>query len=236
MASVLSPAPIGAYHGAAPVKASSYTLGVHQRFDPDFPNDDKMPAGVDVYRKALASAADGSVVIVSIGLLENVQDLYLSKPDSVSNLAGPDLIRKKVRKIVIMANTVPEDEFIISHWPTPILWTTYIGTNLSTGRALKNTPEDNPVRFAYGHFGVVNGKSALDHGRSSWDLTAAWLGVRGPGDLWDVAWGGSLKILPRGNAWINGPQTNQNLAIVKMPDLEVAKILDAELARPPNVH
>jgi len=227
--------PIGAYHGPGIIHGSTYTLPTHKQFCPDFPTDDKLPAGVDVYRKALASASDGSVVIVSIGLLQNIEDLENSKPDAVSNLNGIDLIKKKVRKLVIMANTQKTDQHILDVWPTPILWTTYVGTNVGTGKALIKTPETNPVRFAYGHHGPSLEKSSLMNGRGSWDLTAAWLAVRGPGELWDIMGPGSYRINPQGGAtWVNTPGTKETLATFKMPTIEVTKIIDAELARPPK--
>ncbi len=115
--------------------------------------------------------------------LSPFSSLIQSQPDSVSNLSGLDLVRKKVRQLVVMANTQPQDVYILGKWPTKILWTTYVGSGIGTGPSLINTPENNPVRVAYDLFGV------LHTGRQSWDLTAAWLAVRGPGDVWDVVAG-----------------------------------------------
>jgi len=227
MTSVLSPASPEGYHGPARVCGSSYTRQVHQRFNPDFPNDDKLPAGVDVYRKALASADDGTLVIASVGLMENLQDLIQSQPDSVSSLNGLDLVRKKVRELVIMANTVPQDVYVLGKWPTKILWTTYVGSGIGTGPSLINTPENNPVRVAYDLFGV------LHTGRQSWDLTASWLAVRGPGDVCDVVAGRPQFV----NDIIHSPATtypNESEVTVKMPYPDVAKLIGDELARPPK--
>ena len=234
MTSVLAPAPAGAYHGPAPVCASHYTLKVHQRFDPDFPDDDHLPAGVDIYRQALAAAAEGTVVIVSIGLLENLQDLVQSQPDAISPRSGLELVRKKVRLLVVMANTVPQDAYVLSKWPTKILWTTFIGSSIYTGRSLLNTPENNPVRVAYSLFGDEK-HNALRDGRQSWDLTAAWLAVRGPGELWDVI-PGAWRVNPPGGygTWIDSLDTTQLLAITKMPNAEVTKRLETELSRLPQ--
>jgi hypothetical protein len=208
MTSVLLPAPPEGYHQARGPFGSSYTLKIHQRFDPTFPNDDKMPAGVDVYRKALASAADGTVVICSLGTMENIQDLIQSQPDSVSQLSGLDLVRKKVRELVIMANTVPQDKYLLGKWPTRILWSTDIGNYIYLGKSLVDTPENNPVRI------IFNGDK-----RQGWDPTAAWLAARGPGDVYDV---------------IAGAHPNELVATVKMPGAEVLKLFNDELARPPK--
>jgi hypothetical protein len=207
MTSILAPPPADGYH-TVPVSWSSYTRKVHQRFDPTFPNDDKMPPAVDVYRKALASAADGSVVICSIGNMQSFQDLLLSQPDSVSNLNGVDLVRKKVRELVIMFNTAPQDKFLLGKWPTKILWSTDIGNHIALGASLVKTPENNPVRV------IFNGGT-----RQGWDPTAAWLAVRGTGDVYDI---------------IAGDQPNVFFSTVKMPDYQVNKLFDDELARPPK--
>ncbi len=227
--------PIGAGHGETIRFGSTYTKKVRERFVPDFPTDDKLPAAVDVYRRALASAADGTVVIASLGLLQNLTDLLKSKPDAVSNLAGPDLVRQKVRKLVIMANGTKDDELVVTTWPTDILWTMDVGTVIYTGHSLASTPQNNPVRFIYENFGDGD-YNALKNSRSSWDLTAAWLAVRGPGELWDVSSGGYWKVNTKdgGGEWINGPPTNQGLIMVKMPVPEVTKLIEAELSRPPK--
>jgi len=227
MKSVLLPAPPEGYHGVPGPFNSSYTLQIHQRFDPDFSNDDKLPAGVDVYRKALASAADGTVVICSIGTMENVQDLILSQPDSVSNLSGLDLVRKKVRELVIMANTVPQDHYLLSKWPTKIMWTTYVGNGIGTGPSLLKTPENNPVRMAYDLFGV------LHTGRQSWDLTAAWLAVRGPGNVWDVV-AGRPQYINDITHTPTAPHRNESEVTVKMSYPDAARLIGDELARSPK--
>jgi hypothetical protein len=229
--------PIGSYHGPGPASGSAYTLKIHQQFVPEFPNDDQLPRGVDVYRKALASAADHSVVICSLGLLENLQDLMNSKPDAVSPLAGPELIKLKVRQLVVMANTVKEDAPLLDAWPTPILWTIEVGSSIGCGRGLQSQPDTNPAKVAY-RLNANNDPvhNCLMDGRAAWDPSAAWLAVRGPGDVFDVTWGGHWKVDPDGNygTWINCPPAKENKVILKMPADQVGKLLDAELARPPK--
>jgi purine nucleosidase len=228
MTSVLAPAPPEGYHKLPGLCNSSYTLQLHNRFEPTFPYDDKMPAGVDVYRKALAGAPDGSVVICSIGTMENVQDLVLSQPDSVSPLSGLDLVAKKVRCLVIMFNTQPQDGYLLSKWPTKIIWSTYIGSNVGTGGTLLSTPEDNPVRVAYSWFGV------LHTGRQSWDLTAAWIAAYGPDDVFDLVPGRPKFLDEITKTPLDTPHPNDYEGTVKMPYPEVSKLLGAQLAKPPT--
>jgi lysophospholipase L1-like esterase len=227
MTSILSPAPADGYHSPEGPYKSNYALQIHQRFDPTFPDDNKMPAGVDVYRKVLAAAADGSVVICSVGSMENLQDLIQSQPDSVSSLSGLDLVKKKVRLMTVMANTVPQDHYILSKWPTKIMWTTYVGSSIYTGPSLLKTPENNPVRVAYDLFGV------LHNGRQSWDLTAAWLAVRGPGDVFDVVAGRPQYINDITHS-LPVPHPDECEVTIKMPYPEVSKLIGDQLTVPPK--
>jgi hypothetical protein len=235
MTSILDPAPadIG-YHGPGHQDGSHYTVAVHKQFDPNFPTDDKLPTGVDLYRKVLAAAPDDSVVIVSIGVMQNFQDLIQSQSDSVSPLSGLDLVKKKVHQLVIMANTVPEDGYWLSKWPTKILWTTEVGTYIGAGKALINTPVTNPVRIAYSLFGDhPDVDSALKIGRNCWDLTAAWVAVRGPGDYFALLAGRQQAIndITR-TPFVGHP--NETTLTGKMNFIDVGKAFDAELARAPN--
>jgi lysophospholipase L1-like esterase len=229
--------PIGANHGEPwlhPTK-SHYTLKTRERFAKEFPTDDKLPAGVTVYRKALAGAADGTVVIVSVGFMESILGLLESKPDEISELSGLELIQKKVREFVIMANSTVHDNKVSVPWPTPIRYTFGVGSYLSTGKSLSNTPEENPVRFVYQHFGNEK-NNALKDGRQSWDLTAAWLAVRGTGELWDESWGGHWNVDPKTGAcaWVGNADENRTFILERMHVPDVQKMLEAELSRPPK--
>jgi purine nucleosidase len=227
--SKVDPAPPGpgAYHDPAVGGWSTYTQQVRKRFEPNFPDDDKMPAGVDVYRKALATAPDGQVVICSVGFMHNIQDLMLSEPDSVSPLSGMDLIRKKVRQLAIMANTNPADQYFLSKWPTPIVWTTYVGSGIGTGPSLIPTSENNPVRMCYDLANV------LHTGRQSWDLTAAWVAVRGPGEMFDVV-SGRPQYINDVTKTPTAPHPDECELTIKMPYEQASKVIGAELARSPK--
>jgi hypothetical protein len=223
--------PIGAsYDTDEPTVGSGYTAAIHKQFEPNFPNDDQLPKGVDVYRKALASAPDNSVVICSVGWMGNITDLLKSFPDDISPLSGPDLVKQKVRKLVIMANTNKNDVFVIKNWPTPILWTTDIGNYIYPGKTVVTTPDSNPLKAIF--------KILKVDSRQGWDPTAVWLSVRGTSDgVYEVATGGYWRVnVPplEWGTWINGPVTNHGMATVKMPSDQVLKLYNTELARPPK--
>mmetsp|Transcript_53888 Transcript_53888/g.148590 ORF Transcript_53888/g.148590 Transcript_53888/m.148590 type:complete len:265 (-) Transcript_53888:403-1197(-) len=57
---------------------------------------------VDVYRRALQTSEDSSVVIASIGFLTTIRELLLSSADATSPLDGVDLVRTKVKHAVVM--------------------------------------------------------------------------------------------------------------------------------------
>lgn len=104
------------------------------------------PSATEVYRKVLASQPDGSVVIVTVGFLSNLETLLKSGPDQISELSGKALVAKKVKKWAAMAGGFPEgnefnvnqhskaSEYVIKNWPTPILFSGFeIGEKIMTG-------------------------------------------------------------------------------------------------------
>jgi hypothetical protein len=64
-------------------------------------------------------------------------------------------------------------------------------------------------------------------------LTAAWLAVRGPDDVFDVVAGRPQYIndITKSPA---GPYPNECEVTVKMPYPDVSKLIGGELARPPK--
>ena len=58
--------------------------------------------GWQLYRKLLASQADNSVSIVSVGFFTCLAQLLESAPDSYSPLSGVELVRRKVKCLYIM--------------------------------------------------------------------------------------------------------------------------------------
>ena len=95
---------------------------------------DALPEAVDLYRELLSSQRDHSVVIASVGFSTNLLRLMKSGPDKYSKLTGEELVKKKVKKLAIMAGCfekpnfveynikfdIPSAKFIFEKWPTPI--------------------------------------------------------------------------------------------------------------------
>jgi purine nucleosidase len=243
--------PIGQYHGSAygdTKNKSAYTAGVRDQFPHTAKPDDDMPSSLDVYRKALRDAPDGSVKIVSIGFLINLEDLLKSQPDTISPLSGMDLIKRKVKQLVVMGgkyptsdqrgewnfagdNGGPHTEYVVNNWPTPILFSGFeIGGEIVT---MKNpgvaAPKNSPVYRAYDLFNHLTG-------RQSWDLTAVLAAVRDPHLYWDIKENGCVYIEPRfgNNTWIPSPQIGHSYLVRKVPAADMGALLDSIMAAPPK--
>lgn len=187
----------------------------------------QLPDAVDVYRKVLAEAGEGEVVIVSVGHLNNLFYLLQSQSDQYSSLNGVDLVKRSVEHLVVMGgHFLPEDEAserypygcehnfsargssqftgkTIDQWPTRILFSGYeIGENIRTGPRLTELVDNHPVRRAYAR----HPSEPLINGRMSWDQTAVLAAVRDPGMYWDKSEPGQAVVDEEGcNAWINDP-------------------------------
>jgi hypothetical protein len=66
-----------------------------------------VPDATYLYRKILSENADTSLIIVTVGPLENIKKLIESQADSLSELNGKEIINKKVKKFVIMGGAIP---------------------------------------------------------------------------------------------------------------------------------
>ncbi|HZK80481.1 MAG TPA: nucleoside hydrolase [Humisphaera sp.] len=240
--------PIGAYQGShGNPSHSPYTAKLRDEFPHTAPADDKAPTALSVYRRALAAAPDGGVVIISVGFLMNLSDLVDSKADDVSPLAGLELVLKKVKRLVVMGGQFPnpkqfkewnfsagnvgtDAQHVVENWPTPILFSGFsIGQGISTGKALESTPAANPVRRAYQLY-----NNALKNGRSSWDPTAVLAGVRDPEKYWNVVSDGYCTVEKSGvNTWAPTPHRGHSYFAPKLSNAEMAGILDALMATPP---
>ena len=141
-----------------------------------------------LYRKLLSEAEDGSVVICCIGFLTALADLLKSEPDEWSRLCGKELVARKVKKLVSMAEANSEVGYdvcnwmidlesadaVLHRWPTELV-VTPLGRNVWTGQTLSDVcSDDDPVRQAYEIY--MRGPNIP---QQSWDLIAVYYAVRG---------------------------------------------------------
>ncbi len=144
-------------------------------------------SAVTVFRQALVSRPNGSVVIVEAGYQENLAALLASPADGISALTGSALVAQKVKTLVVMGGGYPsragDNNFsgnvaaaqtVASTWPTKIVYSGFeIGDIVFTGQTISAThPATSPVRAAYEAFAGPNNYIP------SYDLTAMYHAIR----------------------------------------------------------
>jgi len=215
-------------------------------FPHDLTNSDDAPDAVALYRRILAAQPDNSVTIVVVGWLTNMADLLNSKPDPYSPLTGKELVAAKVKELVSMGGRWPnspkdEGEYnftmdgaaahkVITEWPGRIMFTG-LGKDVMTGaRLVAQAPKQNPVPAFYRNF--FEGHNVSE--RSSWDLIAVLYAVRGLSDYFTAVSEGRCVGQEDGtNQWIRGPRSNHAYLVHKMPQAELATVIEDLLLTQP---
>lgn len=105
--------PIGAYQGSSLTGAASSVYAQDIRDDFGIPGDVRTnyDDATTVYRQALHDAADGSVIIVLVGLFQCIADLLDSAADGIDSRNGVDLVAAKVNRIVMVAGVMPSSVY-----------------------------------------------------------------------------------------------------------------------------
>jgi len=201
---------------------------------------------LNVYRRALAAAPNGSVVMIATGYEENLSTLLNSPPDSISPLTGRDLISQKVRALVIMGGGYPSHggennlvgnpaaaQNVASSWPTKISWSGIeVGDAVHTGQTISSVhPASSPVRAAYEAFVGPN------NWIYSYDLTALYHAVR-PADtlLTEVGPGTNAIDSAGANVFTLGAGNQYYLSLTDATSLDSAieALLDTLPSAPPD--
>ncbi|HEU5052815.1 MAG TPA: nucleoside hydrolase [Hanamia sp.] len=193
---------------------------------------------VALYRKILAHQPDHSVTIASIGFLTNLSNLLNSRPDQYSDLSGPDLIKRKVSKLVSMAGWFPKGrEYnlftdsvasanVFNHWPTTVIFSGFeIGKEIKTGLGLMNDASlHGPVKDV---FAFCIPKAREDSaGRMSWDETTVLAAIRGAKPYFGLE-RGHIVIEGGNNTWKNDKNGSQYYLTKALPDNEIAAIIES---------
>lgn len=190
--------PIGIYDKSLSSPDPERYLAELRKMDHDL-SDNTVDTALNVYKQVLDQQPDNSVVILSVGFLNNLHDL-LQDP------AGFDLVQRKVEKLAVMGgfrndgfNFVRHDlvgrtEYVLRNWPGPLVITD-AGGRMITGKTLSGTtPQHNPVRKAYELW-----MGGPNMGRSSWDQVTCLYGVFGT-EYFGEKWTGT-GCLRNGYAW-----------------------------------
>lgn len=166
----------------------------------EFPHDANVqnsPSAVGLYRKILAGQPDNSVVIITLGYLNNLYDLLISAPDQYSSLGGAELVAKKVKAYYCMGGSYPADNkipgdvkygnfrpdpastaYVVENWPTKLVFTGGgdFAAAIKHGNGLKGLAENNIVRRAYE---LAKGDVTKDWSHHSADILTVWTAIRG---------------------------------------------------------
>ena len=91
--------------------AHFYVHRLNTQWDSPIKSSAGLPRAVDLYRRTLGAAEDGSVTIASVGVLSNLlAELLRSPPDEHSSLLGTELVRHTVHLLTIMGGSYPLGE------------------------------------------------------------------------------------------------------------------------------
>jgi hypothetical protein len=187
-------------------------------------------------RKLLVTQNDDSVIYLTVGHTKGLHDLLVSKPDDVSAMSGRELVKKKIKQWIALGalfaineegsyrkdwnfsfnGTAPYTKYLVENFPKPMVFVA-AGTDVLTGKSLKQTPPGNIVRTAYTEWLANYSQKTLDDQRPSWDLIAVYYAVEGLGDYLVEAPNGFLDFdIEEGSRWIQSQrQTNQTILIQK---------------------
>lgn len=191
---------------------------------------DEIPDAIEVYRKTLASQADKSVTIVTVGFLTNLASLLQSPPDKYSTLNGKELVKQKVKQLVCMAGSFPSgSEFNVNRdaaasqitfndWPTPILLSgVEIGFKIKTGLPLINNKaiQNSPVKDVFRISIPLDPQDSA--GRMSWDETAVLIAVKGYEPWYNIVKGKMIVADNGSNTWSDEPAIHSYLTEAVSP-------------------
>ena len=250
--------PIGIYKGINPIKddSSHYTKQVQAAFPHNYKPGDTILEGYKLYRKILASQPDHSVKVLTVGFLNNLEQLLKSGPDEYSSLNGSKLVKLKVREWICMGGSYPtgneefnfniypqSTKYVLSHWPTVATFVGFeLGDKVLSGGMLNTRykKENNPVAMSFYYYCQGNN-------RSSWDELTTLYAVKGLGKMFSAVrgWNTEYNIdenikpgeRPHGrNVWMKDPAGSHQYLKLQIPVSDMEKILDLLMVTPPIEH
>lgn len=214
----------------------SYNRVLAERFPSRFPKGAGAPEATGLYRRLLAAQPDAGLVVCSIGPLINLARLLDSPADASSPLTGVELVRRKVRMLVVAggrnpsgtssnfskAGAAPFAQAVATRWPGRVVFVgNDVGGEIRTGwDASDRAQAGNPARLAYELFHA--GDAAKE--RPSWDQAAVLYAVRGLGGHYALVDEGHQAIGSDGrNAWEPGDAAHADHAyVVRRPGADPA--------------
>jgi len=238
--------------GVTPAEGKFIGLGAKKengelRYSNDLQPGDDIPDAVDLLRKTLAAAEDGSVVIAQVGFSTNLANLLSSKADQYSDLDGMALVKKKVRLLSIMAGAftkipdregklqeyreynviqdLPSAQKLGEQWPTPIVW-----SGFEIGIALPYPHQSIEQDYGYvAHHPVAEAYylySPPPHDRPTWDLTSVLVAVRPDHGYFDLSPPGRVTVDKEGYTKFEAAEGGRDRYLI-IPDAKKGRTLEA---------
>ena len=202
-----------------------------------------------LYRQILARNSDTSIVIVTVGLLKNIENLLQSGPDSISNLTGRELVEKKVKEFVIMgggfpgakqewnfyANMPGVTKYVIENLHVPIVFSgAEVGSVIQTGSVFNEIDHNTPLYVGFLHFSKnapwVKSKfegRILDN--ATFDQTAVLYAVRRDNSSYwakPAGWYCTVDI-DGSNEWVKQNDSNHTYLKLRMDKEEIATLIES---------
>ncbi len=224
-----------------------YNEPVADKFSPAY-HDGTLKAEDEVtfYRRLLANAPDDGVIIITIGMFNDLAALLKSGADAYSPLSGAELVRAKVNCLVSMATILPQGrecnvvedykaaQTVFEGWPTAVYLSDFhIGFQIITGYSHITDPaaiEASPLTLSYHLY--TAGRPENVGNNSSYDLTAVQFAVLGEGELYGLDAPGRLEFfeevpnLPDATRFIPDENGRFRCMIKRVPDGVIADSLN----------
>ena len=161
----------------------------------------RAPEAVQLLRGVLEKQADGSVVVAQVGFSTNLARLLDT---------APDLVRKKVRLLSVMAGEfpsgkpeynikidIPSARKLVAGWPGSVVFSGFeIGRSIEyPARSIERDyayTDHHPIADAYRAYGK------FPYDRPTWDLTSVLYAVRPSGGYFSLSEPGTVSITDDG--------------------------------------
>lgn len=171
----------------------------------------KIPDAIKLYRQVLAQQPDSSVTIISVGFSTNLAGLLNTPADEYTDLAGKELVAKKVKLLSVMAGNFEENRIqeynvvediksaktLFADWPTEIVVSPF-----EVGRAIMYPANsiENDFKWATHHPVVVAYRyyKPMPYDRPTWDLTSVLYAVEGEEGYFTMSKPGTISVDDRG--------------------------------------
>ena len=239
--------PIGVPRGNASTLRDQqhWTDSILKHYPHDIKNNSETPDAVQLYRKILAGQPDKSVTIVTTGFMTNLAGLLGSKADQFSNLAGRELVQRKVKMLVSMGGRFPSgseyninqdaaaSQIVFENWDTPVLLSgVEIGQKIKSGLPLvrDTSIHNSPVKDVFRISIPLNVQDSS--GRMSWDETAVLVAVKGYEEWYSVNKGKMVVAKDGSNQWVDQPAVHMHL-VEKKPYTDVELLINKLIMHQP---